>query len=346
MRTMLKAGLSAAALAATAAFTPASAADLYGPRGSIKDAPMGNYAPAHVRGPAGPCYVRGDLGYSWGRNPTIKWPVSNGAWTYNDAAAIAASGDPTTTVTRTTNPDGTQTVTVTPGAATVPTFDANRYWSQTSTYVGEDVSATTMENAMTGGLGLGCGLGVWGMRGEFMLGSTGRRKLQGEPLIYSGAGPQPVAGVAPAPVAPFEDPLHTSLKSYTAMVNVYKDLGTFGGVTPYIGAGVGVAYNMTGETFFVGNPFLTNRIEGASRASLAWSLMAGIGWQMTDRAILDLGYKYMDYGKAITGRVDNAGFVNPAVRINDITAHEFRVGLRYSFGSSCCDAAPVHGPLK
>lgn len=349
MRTMLKAGLSAAALAAAAAFTPASAADLYGPRGgSIKDGPMA-YAPAPAhRGPTGPCYVRGDVGYSWGRNPTMKWPISNGGWAYNDAdsvAAATAAGGAGTTITRTPGPGGSETITVAHGTAPTGAYDPNAYWQQTSTYAGEDVTATSMENSWTGGLGFGCGLGAWGLRGELMLGATGTRKLDGQPGFYNPAGPQPTAlTYTPSPV--LEDPLHTTIRSYTGMVNVYKDLGTFSGVTPYIGAGVGVAYNITGETFFTGNPALTNRIEGASRASLAWSLMAGIGWQMTDRTVLDLGYKYMDYGKAITGRVDNAGFVNPAVRISDITAHEMRIGLRYSFGSSCCDAAPAYSAMK
>ena len=42
----------------------------------------------------------------------------------------------------------------------------------------------------------------------------------------------------------------------------------------------------------------------------------------------------MDYGKAQSGQVDSGGFVNPIVRINDVTAHEVKVGLRYSFGGT------------
>ncbi len=75
------------------------------------------------------------------------------------------------------------------------------------------------------------------------------------------------------------------------------------------------------------------------------NFMAGIGWQVTDRAVLDIGYRYMDYGKAQSGKVDSAGFVNPVVRIDDMTAHEFKVGLRYHFGGGCCDA-PASAPMK
>jgi opacity protein-like surface antigen len=130
------------------------------------------------------------------------------------------------------------------------------------------------------------------------------------------------------------------------MFNGYYDLGTFGRVTPYVGAGVGVAHNRMDEVYFTQNQFLTNRIQGDSRLSLAWSLMAGVGVQVTDRAVLDFGYRYMNFGKAESGRIDNAGFVNPAVRIDDISAHEFKVGLRYHFGGNDCCATPAYQPMK
>jgi len=68
------------------------------------------------------------------------------------------------------------------------------------------------------------------------------------------------------------------------------------------------------------------------------SLMAGVGWQVTDRVTLDLGYRYLDMGKAESGHIDTAGFWNPKVRLDDLTAHELKFGLRFAFGggTSCC----------
>ena len=80
---------------------------------------------------------------------------------------------------------------------------------------------------------------------------------------------------------------------------------------PYVGAGVGVAYNETDDVSFTGNPALVNRIEGDDRWSLAWSLMAGVGWQVTERATLDIGYRYIDMGKAESGTIDNRGLHQP-----------------------------------
>ncbi len=298
------AGLIAAAVGVAVSGSPAHAADLGGARGgSIKD---GGYdAPVMSRSPAGPCYVRGDLGYSMARRPNAAWPV-----TIFDRAYAGADRN-------------------------------SAYVDSNYQYIGEGVSETTLDNAFFGGVGLGCGSGSRGFRGEVMLNHTVNRKFQGTPnnfVINESFG-----GGASTPT-PFIDPMHTSIKSTTLMFNAYKDLGSFGGFTPYVGAGVGVSYNKMGETFFTDNPYLLNRIEGNSRTSLAWSLMAGVGYQVSDRAILDLGYRYMDYGKATSGKVDNTNSINPAVRISDITAHEVKIGLRYHFGAT--DALPTYQPMK
>ena len=123
------------------------------------------------------------------------------------------------------------------------------------------------------------------------------------------------------------------------MFNGYYDLGRFDRFVPYVGAGVGLAYNKMDEVYFTGNPALTNRIEGDSRWSLAWSLMAGVGVQVTERVTLDFGYRYLDMGKAESGTLDNLGFTNPKVRVDDLAAHEFKIGLRFAFGGggACCE---------
>ena len=61
--------------------------------------------------------------------------------------------------------------------------------------------------------------------------------------------------------------------------------------------------------------------------------MAGAGFQISKRVVLDLGYRFIDLGKAESGRGDTSGFANnPPLQINDLTAHEFKVGLRFHFG--------------
>ncbi len=311
MKSTLKAGIALAALSAAVAIAgSASAADL---GGSMKDGyiqPM----PEVVRGPSGPCYFRADVGYSWSQDPELTWPVNN------------------------------QTISVLDDG-----FGNYNEVSRTSTFVGDSVANASRENSAFGEVGMGCGSGPRGLRGEVMFGFHGDRKIDGEPnpfsIDYVDVTPVPV-NPPPVDVPVVDDPLHTSVQSYTMMFNAYKDLGQFGRITPYAGAGIGVAYHIVDETFFTGNPNLTNRIEGDRDLSFAWALMAGVGYQVSDRATIDFGYRYLDLGSVETGRVDNAGFVNPAVQIDDITSHEIKVGLRYSFGggSDCC--AAQYAPLK
>lgn len=143
----------------------------------------------------------------------------------------------------------------------------------------------------------------------------------------------------PPPVT--DDPMHTSLKSYTMMVNAYYGLGKFGGFVPYVGAGISAAYHPLDNVYFTGNPACTNQIHGNNDLAFAWSLMADVGVQLTDRATLDTGYRYIDMGSISSQRSDTGFNVNPAVNLDDLSSREIKVGLRYHFGSAnCCDAMP------
>lgn len=197
----------------------------------------------------------------------------------------------------------------------------------TGDFITDHVRNIDFEDTWFGEGGVGCGSGSRGFRGEVTIGYHGDRKYDGEPGPWNPAGPPPL-----------EDPLHTSITSYTLMLNGYKDLGNFRGFTPYLGAGVGIAYNMVDDVYFTQNPALVNQIHGDKDIAFAWSLMAGVGYQISPRSVIDVGYRYLNMGKATSERSDTAGFVNPRVNFDDIDAHEVKVGLRYHFGQSDCCA--------
>jgi opacity protein-like surface antigen len=67
----------------------------------------------------------------------------------------------------------------------------------------------------------------------------------------------------------------------------------------------------------------------ASRWSLAWSLMAGVGIQIRERTTLDLGYPLSRQGQGGVRRLRQSGLHQPAGRIHDLAAHEFKVGLSF-----------------
>jgi opacity protein-like surface antigen len=86
------------------------------------------------------------------------------------------------------------------------------------------------------------------------------------------------------------------------LVNGYVDLGTWWGVTPYVGAGVGASYNHL------------DLLAGDGRWNFAWAGMVGAAYHLSQNLSVDFGYRYVDLGS-----VSNL----------DFTAHEFRIGFRY-----------------
>ncbi|CFX44247.1 putative heat resistant agglutinin 1 protein [Candidatus Filomicrobium marinum] len=198
----------------------------------------------------------------------------------------------------------------------------------TGEFITDDVTNVSMENTWLGEVGVGCGSGSRGLRGEFTYSYRGKRDIDGEPGLWD-------------PIPLDEDPLHTNVESHTLMFNAFYDLGRYYGFVPYVGAGIGVSFNKTGYAYFTENPNLVNTIDGASKTSFAWAVMAGVGYQISDRMILDFGYRFIDLGQAKSGYLDNAGYVNPRVYIDDLYAHEIKVGLRYHFGGrdNCCQYA-------
>jgi opacity protein-like surface antigen len=212
----------------------------------------------------------------------------------------------------------------------------NQRWTAfNGTSLSEVVTASDMDSTWTGGVGAGCGTGSRGFRYEFMLGYHGERGLSGMTSPYDdGSGT-----VASRPIT-------SALTTYTGMVNGYFDLGNMRGMVPYVGLGVGLAYHQMDDYTVAsfGNPVY--KVKGDNDLTLAWAAMAGVAYQVSDRAILDFGYRYIDFGRASTGRTDNLSFTPSKLSVDDMSAHEFKVGLRYHFGGDSCCSAPRHMPMK
>ena len=90
------------------------------------------------------------------------------------------------------------------------------------------------------------------------------------------------------------------------LANAYADLGTFYGITPYVGAGIGTSRNTISGFRDI------NIINGGggyagdeSQWNFAWALHTGIGIQATERLTIDLGYSFVSLGDAHTGPLQN-----------------------------------------
>ena len=136
-------------------------------------------------------------------------------------------------------------------------------------------------------------------------------------------------------------PADPVVNNYTArksellfLANAYADLGTYYGMTPYVGAGIGTSRNtISGFRDYAPNDNITNTAANHSQWQLAWALHAGIGVDLTDQATLDIGYSYTHLGNARTGEVTPAvpGFPNDPFTFRNLHSHDIKVGLRYRF---------------
>jgi opacity protein-like surface antigen len=151
-----------------------------------------------------------------------------------------------------------------------------------------------------------------------------------------------------------------NLASYVGLLNGYFDLFKWRGFTPYIGAGVGFAHHkMSGFTTGTSATFIdaatgvqTVQLSNGtalphSQTNFVWALMAGTSYDLSSNAKLDLGYRYINLGSGIstmTGQIDCVcGTTGQPLKLSDLDAHEFRIGIRWSLGT---EPARDYRPLK
>ena len=94
-------------------------------------------------------------------------------------------------------------------------------------------------------------------------------------------------------------------------------------MTFHVGGGVGLGYTELSTT--------NNAIEGGKDAlHLTWQVGAGIGYQLTDRVWLNLGYRFVSLGEfSYTMKVPPA---SPVGRFSlDLMSHELAAGVRVNF---------------
>lgn len=144
----------------------------------------------------------------------------------------------------------------------------------------------------------------------------------------------------PFPVPARRD--HYDFNSHTIMANGYLDLGTWLGVTPYVGAGIGATRFSTSGNY-VSEPLpltaalggLTQRIAMGSRKtwSLSWAMMAGLSYSFTHNIKIDIGYRFAHLGSLKFNHVNPAtGAIFTTFKTRKIRSHDLRIGIRYEFG--------------
>jgi outer membrane autotransporter protein len=113
-------------------------------------------------------------------------------------------------------------------------------------------------------------------------------------------------------------------QSWNGMANAYLDLGTYSGFTPYVGVGLGILYThntFEADTAALGSVDLEN-----NQSKFAYSVGAGVAYQVARNWSLDLGYLYTSSPNTELAELTPAGLV---VDDDGVDFNQIRVGLRY-----------------
>ncbi|MCW5682626.1 MAG: porin family protein [Xanthobacteraceae bacterium] len=188
-------------------------------------------------------------------------------------------------------------------------FSYRQYDSPSVTDGTQALTNTSLKDAAAFGLGVGYKFNDW-LRGDITYDYAFKSTFRGNNTCADPCGGPGLGGIT-------NDT--TNLRSMTLLVNGYVDMGTWWGITPYVGAGVGAAYLSTGGYQTTTPLNVVTAFPGGSVWNFAWNATAGAAYHVSPNLSFDFNYRYLDLG----------GFQANPYSSDNITAHEFRVGFRY-----------------
>lgn len=182
-----------------------------------------------------------------------------------------------------------------------------------------------------------------GVAGTVGIGRQLRIGLRGE-IAFTGFESKDVSGpwsyTVPATAGPHAD-MSTSIQSSALMANVFYDLPDIGtgrySAQPFLTAGIGLARNKMGDwtrtNAAASRPSRT--FEGDTNTDLAWSLGAGVSWNVgkskSHPIKLDLMYQFFDLGSAqgSSTPLAGSGSSTPVSPLKfDVSSQVISVGVR------------------
>jgi opacity protein-like surface antigen len=204
------------------------------------------------------------------------------------------------------------------------------------------LSVDQLGHGFTGGMSYDIGVG-YQFNNWFRADITGEYRSK---VAFGGTDFATIAGLGP-----ISDVYSGNYSSWVGLVNGYVDLGTWWCLTPFVGAGVGFAHNTfsgledlgTIPNGAGGTNSASYFANGASKNSLAWALYAGVGYKVTSNMTIELAYRYMNLGSAVTGTgssFDGTNAGSPPFQFNNLTSQDIKIGVRWT----CCDLPPAPMP--
>ncbi len=231
--------------------------------------------------------------------------------------------------------DVSYAITNSPGTFNYRTFD-----TVTGTYAGGAFATSDLDTDLGVGVGFGYTFNRW-LRADVTVdrfGGSFSGTTAGNPPCIS---PTTVAGYAGTTCGSVDS---ADFTAWTGMANGYVDLGTFVGITPYVGAGAGVTWvnwdAMSSSNFCANgtgacptNFVSTTSYPGESDVRFAYAFMAGVAMDVSKNLKIDLGYRYRHIAGGTMARWNAtstaAGATGTRAEDNGFSTHEIKVGLRY-----------------
>jgi OOP family OmpA-OmpF porin len=170
------------------------------------------------------------------------------------------------------------------------------------------------------------------LEGGYRSGDVGR--------VRAISGPNGVCNLTPA-TGPCTSP-DGDIESTTLMANVIYDFGWEAwGIRPFVGLGAGVNHVNTDVIGRLRNNRAVGFEADDSSTKFAAQAIAGLAWSISDRANIDLTYRYLT-GDAEFNSATSVAAYNQGVFEGDYdNSHTVTLGLRYAFGA---DAPPPPPP--
>jgi opacity protein-like surface antigen len=206
------------------------------------------------------------------------------------------------------------------------------------------LSVQHLGQGFTGGNSYGVGVG-YQFNNWFRADITGEYRSK---VAFGGTDFAQIAGLGP-----ISDVYSGDYSSWVGLFNAYADLGTWWCLTPFVGAGVGVARNTFSGLEDLGTvpspgvgsvnsaSYFAN---GATKTNLAWAVYAGVAYKVTNNFTVELAYRYLDLGNGVTGTgqyFDGTNAGSPPFQFNHLTSQDIKLGVRWT----CCDVPPPPPPL-
>jgi opacity protein-like surface antigen len=138
-----------------------------------------------------------------------------------------------------------------------------------------------------------------------------------------------------------QDSYTANIASGVFLANGYIDVGTWYGVTPFVGAGVGGAiHKFAGLTDLgAGSGFAPDR----NMNTFAWAVMAGLGFNITPNLKLEISYRYLDMGTLTSSPISCEQLVGCFFEKQSfkLASNDVRIGFRYMFADYARPAPPL-----